>query len=149
MSKTHRMSNTRIYKIWKCMKNRCLNPNADRYKYYGGKGISICNEWVSDFMSFYNWSMQNGYEENLSIDRKDVNGNYEPNNCRWITMKKQQSNTSRNRLIDIDGIKKTITEWSGFYNVNTKTIYSRLRRGERGRGLFREADQKYNHNRQN
>ena len=96
-SKTHGLIETRLYRIWASIKDRTLNPKNKRYNDYGGRGITICEEWKNDFMSFYSWAMENGYEENkgLSIDRIDNDGNYEPNNCRWTTRIIQ----SRNRRI--------------------------------------------------
>lgn len=84
---THDMSNTRIYQIWKGMKRRCLNPNAPKYEYYGGKGISICGEWLGEhgFENFYKWSIENGYSDELTIDRIDESKDYSPSNCQWIT----------------------------------------------------------------
>ena len=76
---------TRIYRTWINMKQRCLNPKEIHYKRYGARGIKVCNEWVNNFMSFYEWAMRFGYKDNLTIDRKDNDGNYEPNNCQWIT----------------------------------------------------------------
>ena len=88
----HGKYHTRLHGVWNCMKQRCNNPNNQKYKDYGGRGIKVCEEWLHDFQSFYDWAMSNGYADGLSIDRKDVNGDYEPSNCRWATMKEQRHN---------------------------------------------------------
>ena len=90
---THGLYGTRIYRIWKAIKTRCNNPNSIDYKkYYGSKGVKICDEWNYNFWKFYDWSICHGYKDNLSIDRIDPYGNYEPSNCRWVTMKVQANN---------------------------------------------------------
>lgn len=147
--KNHGLKGTRIYRIWLCMKTRCYNSNYEHFNRYGGRGIEVCKEWKNDFLAFYKWSIENGYSENLSIDRKDVNKGYSPDNCRWITMSDQQSNTSRNRYIVINGVKKTVTQWSITSGVKVETICSRLSKGESGISLLRKADQKYNHKSKN
>ena len=111
------------------MKGRCENPKADNYKYYGARGIKVCDIWEKNFENFYNWSIKNGYEENLTIDRIDVNGNYCPENCAWKTIKEQENNRRNNRVLMFNGIEKNVTEWSEELGINRETIYKRLRSG--------------------
>lgn len=97
---THGMTHTRLYHVWGGMIQRCTNPNAAKYSYYGGRGIRVCDEWCNSFVAFYEWAMANGYDPELpwykcTIDRIDVNGNYEPANCRWVDMKTQNNNKSK------------------------------------------------------
>ena len=89
---THGMSKTRIYRIYRNMINRCYYAKHPEFKYWGGRGITVCKEWIDSFLDFRDWAFNNGYKEELSIDRIDVNGNYEPNNCRWATSKEQVDN---------------------------------------------------------
>ena len=124
--KTHYMSYSRIYNTWSGIKQRCLNPKATGYQYYGGRGIKMCDEWQNDFMNFYNWSMINGYGKNLTIDRIDVNGNYEPNNCRWITQQDQYKNTRKSRYITYKGQTKILKDWCRELKLNYSTIRQRI-----------------------
>lgn len=96
----HNMSKTRIYRIYKAIKQRCCNKKSEDYKYYGGRGITVCDEWRNDFMAFYDWAMANGYTDNLTIDREDNDGNYEPSNCRWVTRKEQAHNKTNTVYTD-------------------------------------------------
>lgn len=122
----HNLSSTRIYGIYQGMKQRCLNPKNPSYEYYGKRGIKICKDWLDDFMNFYNWSMDNGYEDSLSIDRIDVNGNYEPSNCRWATVKEQANNTRNNHIVSYKGEEHTISEWADILNLDYKTVSRRI-----------------------
>lgn len=94
---THNYSKERLYRIWKDMKRRCKNKNRRNYHNYGGRGIKVCDEWDSDYLNFRDWSIKNGYSDELSIDRIDNDGNYEPNNCRWISQQLQLINTSKQK----------------------------------------------------
>ena len=112
----------KIYQVWSNMKNRCQNEKNAKYKYYGGKGIAICDEWMN-FDEFYQWCIESGYVESLTLDRVDSNGNYEPANCRWITLAEQQRNKSNNFYITCNGETKTITDWSRFLGVTRHSIH--------------------------
>lgn len=126
---THGLTKTRLYRIWSKMKDRCLNKNNPAYKWYGERGICICQEWLDDFVNFYNWSMSNGYKEGLSIDRIDVNGNYEPSNCRWIPLKEQPLNTRTTKFLTYKGETKTVSEWCEITGIKKTTILNRIRLG--------------------
>lgn len=119
------LRDNRLYRTWCGMKKRCYNPNAKDYKYYGGKGITVCDEWLHDFPAFELWSKSNGYSDELTIDRIDSNGIYCPSNCRWITRAEQQRNRSFNVFVEHDGVKKTIAEWSRELGMSDKLLYKR------------------------
>lgn len=126
LNKTHGMSRTRIYKIWCGMKKRCYNENSENYYLYGGRCITICDEWINNFQAFYDWAIANGYDENLTIDRIDTNGNYEPSNCRWATNKEQSCNTRRTRLFEHNGEIKTLKQIAKDENVNYNTLIRKV-----------------------
>lgn len=121
-------SKTKLYSVWKTMKYRCSNKNNHKYKNYGGRGIKVCDEW-KDYSLFKAWALSNGYRDNLTIDRVDVDGNYEPNNCRWVDMKTQQRNRSNNKLIEYKGETKCLSEWVEITGIGHKTILYRLNNG--------------------
>lgn len=126
----HLMSGTRIYETWQGMKGRCYNKHDARYNNYGGRGITVCDEWKEDFNAFYNWSLENGYSDNLTIDRINVDGNYEPDNCRWTDLKTQCNNRTTNINITIGNSTKTLTEWCEIFKVDYKKTYARYKRNE-------------------
>lgn len=118
--------NKRIRRIYSNMKSRCYNPKTNRYYIYGARGITVCEEWLNNYKAFEIWALNNGYKDNLTIDRIDNNGNYEPSNCRWVDYKTQQKNKNNNRLITIDGKTKIITEWCEFYNIPYYIVNNRI-----------------------
>lgn len=122
---THGMSHTRIYHIWSKMKDRCLNPNARIYKYYGGKGVSMYEDWM-DFENFYRWAIEHGYNDSLSIDRIDVDGNYNPSNCRWADKITQMNNTSRNVRVMYNGETFTVTQLERKLGFKRGTLEQRI-----------------------
>ena len=122
---THNQRNTKLYEVWKTIKQRCLNPNNKAYNNYGGRGITICPEWQENFISFYNWSIINGYKEGLTIDRIDNNGNYEPSNCRWASRIIQSNNTRSNRFITINNETKSLADWCRIYNISYSLVMQR------------------------
>ena len=123
----HGLANTGLYRTWRNIKNRTLNPKHKQYNDYGGRGITICEEWKNDFVPFYNWAMSNGYSDELSIDRIDNDGNYEPSNCRWTTSSIQNRN-QRIRKDNKTGYKgvsfnKDNNSFRVIISVNKKTIH--------------------------
>lgn len=124
---THGMSRTRLDKIYRAMKERCYNPNHKMYKYYGGKNIKICEEWLNDIENFFNWAKNNGYSDKLTIDRIDSNKDYSPDNCRWITMAEQNKNKSNNIWITYNGETKLLVDWCKLLNLNYFLVHKRLK----------------------
>ena len=126
VKKTHGMTNTRIYHTWIGMRRRCYDPTRSGFKLYGGRGITVCDEWNNNFESFYEWAMQNGYTDELTIDRIDVNGNYEPSICRFATNKQQMNNKTDNHFLTYNGETHTIAEWSEITGIKRETIRVRI-----------------------
>ena len=125
----HHLSNTRIYRIYKKMIRRCCSPDEPAYINYGARGISVCNEWKESVENFYNWAIANGYDDQLTIDRIDNDGDYCPENCRWITLEAQSRNRRSNIDVTINGVTKTLTEWAREFDVPYKRVYARARSG--------------------
>ena len=124
---THGMTNTPEYIVWKGAKARCLNPEAPHYADYGGRGIAMCQRWSDSFENFY--ADMGARPEGMTLERIDVNGNYEPDNCRWATRQEQANNRRDNNLLTVAGVTATVAEWSRKTGVGDSTIRERLRRG--------------------
>lgn len=134
---SHKMSKTRLYHTWQGMKKRCNNPDNSSYPRYGGRGITVCKEWESKFESFMEWALNNGYADNLTIDRIDNNGNYEPSNCRWTEPKAQARNRRSNIKVRYNGKSITLMELSEITGLNYGLLRARYDRGDRGKRLLR------------
>lgn len=133
-------TNSRLNRIYYCMRTRCLNPNFKEFKHYGGRGITICKEWADPeiialgrrgrvtkgWLAFKNWAMLNGYKDDLTLDRIDNNKGYSPDNCRWVTMKTQCNNTRRNHLITYKGKTQSLSAWCNELGLNYSTVRARL-----------------------
>lgn len=115
----------RLHAIWRHIKYRCLNKEHYAYKDYGGRGVSLCDEWQK-FEPFYDWAMANGYSNKLTIDRVDVDGNYEPTNCRWATWKEQGNNRRNNVRLTLNGQTKTMSEWSDDIGISAQCLFRRI-----------------------
>lgn len=124
----HGGTGTRLFKIWSSMRERCYRKSHMHYRDYGGRGIGICDAW-NDFAVFREWALTNGYADDLSIDRIDFNGNYSPDNCRWVTMKEQQNNKRSNRLVEYRGKTYTLTQLAEKSGLNKTTLKERLNMG--------------------
>lgn len=130
ISKRDGRDKTRLYHIWSNMKQRCFNKKYHGYNRYGGRGITVCEEWAKHFESFRDWSYQNGYDDTKSIDRINNDGNYEPNNCRWADALTQSRNTSRNHPVKYNGIVyRTQTELAEALGIKVVTLKARIRKG--------------------
>lgn len=124
--KKHGKSYEPLYRTWLGIKNRCHNKSDKHFKDYGQRGITVCDEWRNDFMNFYNWAINNSYNDTLTIDRIDVNGDYCPDNCRWATRKQQARNRRNNRNFTYKGKTRCLSEWCEILNLNYSTVCTRL-----------------------
>ena len=125
----HGDSHTRLHNIWSGMRARCYTETDYHYKWYGGRGIRVCDEWIDNYVEFKKWALANGYSDNLTIDRIDNAGDYSPENCRWVTMEKQSNNTRRNHIVEAFGEKHTISEWAKQSGVPYDLLKRRLALG--------------------
>lgn len=128
MATTHGMSRTRLYRIWQLMRNRCQNERCTYYGNYGGRGITVCSEWQR-FEPFMQWALGNGYSEVLTLDRKNNDGGYSPENCRWCDRKTQQNNRRNNLYFEFRGETHTLKEWSRLLCIPYQALKGRLRLG--------------------
>ncbi|WP_294742041.1 hypothetical protein [uncultured Exiguobacterium sp.] len=135
--RTHKSSRTRLYSAWQNMKMRCFNPNNNRYDRYGGRGITVCEEWKDDFVAFQKWALENGYDEKKTIDRIDNDKGYSPDNCRWATGKEQSRNRSTTLSVDYEGANYSLVEVAELSGVPHDVLKLRYRAGDRGERLVR------------
>lgn len=137
--KTHGLSNTREFSVWTDMQTRCYNKKRSCYRHYGGRGISVCDRW----MKFENFLEDMGERPlNMTLDRIDNNGNYSPENCRWATYSEQSRNKRNNRLIEIEGVTKTLKDWSDLCEMTSTGIMFRVERGLSGKDLIAPSNKK-------
>jgi len=125
-NESHGLSKHKLFKKWSGMKTRCYNKKDKFYNIYGGRGINVCDEWIDNFKSFYDWSMENGYVDGLSIDRIDNNGDYTPSNCRWTTMKTQSRNRRNSLKVLYKGEEKPLMEACVSAGLDYRVVYSRI-----------------------
>ena len=125
----HGMTNSRLHQIWNNIKDRVFNHNCKQYKDYGGRGISICNEWKDNFTAFRDWAYSNGYQDDLMIDRINNDDSYSPCNCRWVDRLTQNNNTRKNVFLTFSGKKLTVSQWARELGVNVSLLRCRLKRG--------------------
>lgn len=126
MNYRHGMAHTRLDHIYKHMKSRCTNPNDIGYKDYGGRGIVVCEEWLADKTKFFEWSLKNGYSDNLTIDRINNDKGYSPDNCRWTSFNVQANNKRNSAYIECNGAKKTYSQWAEETGIKKATLWARI-----------------------
>lgn len=141
---SYRKNYPRLYRIWSGMKDRCLNLRNGRYSEYGGRGITVCDEWKDSAEAFIEWALANGYDDDLTLDRIDVNGNYEPSNCRWATLKQQANNTRKNVFLTYKGETHTLSEWSDISGIRRSTLDHRYRHCKNIEDIFQIPENREN-----
>ena len=137
----HKESHTRLHNTWLSMKDRVSNQNNKRFSGYGGRGITMHPDWFNSYETFRDWALENGYSPELTIERIDNDGNYEPKNCDWIPFSEQADNRTTTIWVEWGGRKQNITQWSKELGFNRTTLYDRYHRGDRPPYLFRELEQ--------
>ena len=140
----HGETNSHLYSVWRGIKKRCLVPTTTGYKNYGGRGIKICDEWANDYLCFRDWALKNGYRQGLEVDRIDVNGNYEPSNCRFITDKGQANNRRNNVHLTLNGETKTLQEWADVLGVERSLLSERKKLGWNDYDILTKKRRGYN-----
>lgn len=125
----HNKSNTKLYRVWASMRERCSSTSCKGFVYYGARGVTVCDDWNNSFQAFYDWATSSGYAEGMSIDRIDVDGNYEPSNCRWVSTNIQANNKKNNVRVEYNGESRTVSEWASILGIEYRTLWMRLRRG--------------------
>lgn len=144
MRRSHGMSHTRLHNIWLTMRQRCFKPNSSGFKKYGAKGITVCDDWKHSFESFRDWAYSNGYKDDLTLDRINPKGNYEPVNCRWATQKEQQNNRSNNVYLTYKGETHSLIEWCEITGMSYMQLYDRFWRGWDIQRIFEQPLRKSN-----
>ena len=137
----HGMKHSKLFRVFHCMKGRCYNPTDHKYYRYGARGIKICDEWLNNPKTFFDWALANGYKEGLTIDRINNDGDYCPENCRWTDDFVQANNKSNNKYYEYNGEKKTAGEWARELGLTYSAVKSRIARGSFER-LFPKDKQK-------
>lgn len=136
----HGGKHDKLYRVWCGMKERCNNPHNKKYERYGGRGITVCDEWSNDFGAFRDWAYSHGYADGLTIDRINNNANYTPDNCRWVTRAEQNRNYSRNRMITYMGKTQCVSDWSKETGIKSATITWRIKNGKTLSEVFSTVD---------
>lgn len=126
--RSHGRVGTRLHRIWTGMKTRCNNPHSEAFQRYGGRGVAVCSEWEHNFQAFYDWAMANGYADKLTLDRKDNDKGYSPENCRWATENEQQNNRRNNHMVTYNGKTQTVSQWADEMGIKRATLSARLNR---------------------
>lgn len=128
----HYEENKKLYYVYHSMKDRCNKPQNKSYRFYGGRGITVCDEWNEKygFTAFMKWAYNNGYKEGLELDRIDNNGNYEPSNCRWVTHREQAHNTRQNVYAEYNGEKRILSDWAREFGINIRTFCYHYNQGK-------------------